>query len=280
MTLKGKPLVISASRRTDLPGYHASECACLIRKKVKNLRIRYLYGVVFWSRYLKPFLKGGPLFNLVNREIENPFIHLTVTGQGATSLEPNAPSTQAVKDDIKDLVKTFKMEPWRIRWRFDPLLKGYTTIDDFVKIGTWMSDLGITTCTFSFPSYFSLKGDLTSQFEAHAIPKWTSAEKEVFLEELIEKADEMSIELFSCCQPENTRHGYVKESACIDKGLLERGHPERLPLLLDKDPSQRRRCNCIKSDDIGDYQRHLCKGGCVYCYSKAGGPGAACAPRA
>jgi hypothetical protein len=90
----GRPLILSASRRTDLPGYHARSAAERIRKRIDGLRTRRLAGVVFWTKHFKEFLPRGNLNDLVQYELENPVVNLTVTGLGSTALEPGAPPTE------------------------------------------------------------------------------------------------------------------------------------------------------------------------------------------
>jgi hypothetical protein len=270
---RGRPLILSASRRTDLPGFHPDACAERIRQRVQRLRTRYLYGVVFWTRHTRPFLPGGPLNRLITSEIENPVVNLTITGLGAGPLEPGGPSTEAVLSDLPGLVEAFHGQPWRIRWRFDPLLMGHSKSADFKRIAEKMASLAINTCTFSFPAYRGLKGDLTPQFDRAAIPRWNETAKADFLAELMEIATERGISLLSCSQPENLRFGAaIKHAQCIPKDVLEQGHPQSIPLDLQGDRSQRTHCRCVESEDIGDYELDRCLGGCVYCYSKAGGP--------
>ncbi len=270
---KSRPLILSASRRCDLPGFYAAECKARILAKIARLRTRFLYGVVFWTRHARPFLKGGDLHDLVYRQLDNPIVNLTITGLGASPLEPGVPSTDDMIRALPDLVDAFHGDPQRIRWRFDPLLKGYSSLETFERIARTMSALGVPTCTFSFPAYFSLKGDLTPFFEKASIPRWEPHEKAIFLKRLVEIAEPLRIRLLSCTQPENTLlHPYIEQAQCIPREVLEQGHPEQLPLDLEKDVSQRKKCLCIQSDDIGDYETDRCGGGCVYCYSKAGGP--------
>ncbi len=269
----GRPLILSASRRTDLPGFHAESCAARIRKRIRGLRTRRLVGVVFWTRHLKPFLPGGLLHDLVALKLANPIINLTITGLGGTDLEPGAPSTDGAIEALPGLVEAFHGEPWRIRWRFDPLLKGRSSIGSFTRIATSMSELGVPTCTFSFPAYSSLKGDLTPQFEQAGIPKWQKTEQMAFLNAMVQISKDLGLSLLSCAQPENMAlNPFVRPAQCIPKGLLEWGEPQGQSLQLVKDRSQRTHCTCIESEDIGDYERDRCLGGCVYCYSKAGGP--------
>ncbi|MCP4674804.1 MAG: DUF1848 domain-containing protein [Deltaproteobacteria bacterium] len=271
--MKSRRLILSASRRTDLPGFHGATCAERIRGRIKRMRTRRLAGVVFWTRHPKAFLAGGSLHDLVATELENPIVNLTVTGLGSTALEPGTPSTKEVLRDLPKLVAAFHGEPWRIRWRFDPLLKAYSSPSAFTHIAHAMASLGILTCTFSFPAYRSLKGDLTPQFERARIPRWRRSEKISFLKAIARTADDLGIELLSCSEPENVElSSSVKTAQCIPVDVLERGDPNKEPLALCKDRSQRTHCRCVESEDIGDYERDRCKGGCVYCYSKAGGP--------
>jgi hypothetical protein len=270
---QGRPLILSASRRTDLPGYYASSAAERIRKRIEGLRTRRLAGVVFWTKHFREFLPGGRLNELVQKELANPMVNFTVTGLGKTAIEPGAPSTDEVLEDLPRLVDAFHGEPWRIRWRFDPILKRFTSLNMFERIAKEMSKNGVMTCTFSFPAYFSLRGDLTAQFERAGIPKWLESEKIEFLKEMVRIAGDLGVELLSCAQPGNAKFfDAIKEAQCIPADLLERGDPSGERLNLSKDRSQRSHCNCIESEDIGDYDKDRCFGGCAYCYSKAGGP--------
>jgi hypothetical protein len=269
----GRPLILSASRRTDLPGFHAAACAARIRGRIARLRTRELYGVVFWTKHVEPFLAGGPLHRLVRDELANPLVNLTITGLGGGPLEPGSPPTGDVLAALPALVAAFHGEAWRIRWRFDPLLRGHSSLDTFGRIAKVVAGLGIESCTFSFPAYRSLKGDLSPQFEAAGIPRWRPEAQRRFVGALAVEARARGLGLLSCAQPANLAlHPYVEAAQCIPADLLERGHPDHRPLERARDFSQRTHCNCVPSDDIGDYERDRCGGGCVYCYSKAGGP--------
>ncbi|MDJ0763032.1 MAG: DUF1848 family protein [Myxococcota bacterium] len=274
-TKTGRPLILSASRRTDLPGYYPVSCAQRIRTRIARLRTRPLVGVVFWTRHIAPFLPGGPLHQLVAQELKNPVINLTVTGLGSTPIEPGAPPTQDILRDLPGLIEAFHKEPWRIRWRFDPLLKTHTSLKGFQRIARVMSREKIPTCTFSFPAYTSLKGDLTPQFVRAGIPMWAREERFAFLKRMAQIAGALNLTLLSCAQPENTGLSpLIQPAQCIPTDVLERGLPGNGCTTLPKDRSQRTHCRCVESEDIGNYETDKCNGGCVYCYSKAGGPGA------
>jgi hypothetical protein len=253
MTGTGHPLILSASRRTDLPGFHPSSCAERIRNRISRLRTRKLVGVVYWTRHIRPFLPGGPLHRLTAIELENPIVNFTVTGLGGTEIEPGVPPMQQVLDELPGLVEAFHSEPWRIRWRFDPLLFEWSSVETFETIGRSMAASGISTCTFSFPAYGSLKGNLTPQFENAGIARWPRSEKAGFLGQMVRVAGELGIQLLSCCQPENlelTRG--VKPAQCIPAEALQRGLSTVDFAQMSVDRSQRKHCRCIPSEDIGD----------------------------
>lgn len=266
-----KPFIISASRRTDLPGFYPSQCAELIAARIRRLRTRFLYGVMFWTKQPLPFLTNPNLFNMVT-ELANPMVQLTVTGLGSTALEPGIPSPETVIAALPRLVTLFKNDPRRIRWRFDPILKNWNGLDQFNRLAAPMSQLGVRECTISFPTYFSLKGNLKSQFTQAGIPSWHPEEQQQFLMELVRAAENFGITLRSCAQPLISRlNPRILPAACVDAALFESLHPQKLPLELPPDPSQRKHCHCAKSEDIGNYTEHRCGGGCAYCYSRAGG---------
>jgi hypothetical protein len=265
----GSPLVLSASRRTDLPGFHAETCAARIRGRVARLRTRPLFGVVFWTRHLAPFLPGGALHGLVRRELANPIVNLTITGLGGSRLEPATPRLDAALAALPALVDAFHAEPWRVRWRFDPILADHSRLDDFARIAAAMAALGVPTCTFSFPAYRSLRGDLTPQFEAAGIRRWREEEKPGFVRAMAEIARPLGVALLSCAQPENLALcPYVAAAQCVPADVLSRGHPDGAACGLGRDRSQRTHCLCVESEEIGRYD-DLCRGGCAYCYSKA-----------
>jgi hypothetical protein len=220
----------------------------------------------------KGLLQPGPLHELVRTQIENPLIHLTITGLGGTRFEPRVPTTNEVLRQLDPLIMLLRGEPERILWRFDPILKEAMDIKSFTTLSRIMGGHGIKICVFSFPSLMSLKGSLDEQYQSHGLSRWSRTEKRDFANRMAEIAARVGLTLWACNQPQllEDTHGAILPASCISAELAQRLHPRQLPLVLPKDPTQRRHCNCVKSDDIGHYQ-DLCQSGCVYCYSSAGG---------
>ena len=260
--------IISASRRTDLPGFHADVCA----ERLRRLR-KPVHSVFFWTRHPRGLVGPGLLADFVRHVIENPFVHLTVTGLGGSALEPRAPTTREVLDLLDPLIERLRSQPRRLLWRFDPLLRGVSSLATFGELCRELGGRGVERCIISYPSSLSLKGPLEAQYRRHGLSGWTRAQKRDFALRLAEVAARHDLKLFACNQPGVVADcgGAVRAASCISAGLAAELHPRGLPLSLGKDPAQRRNCNCAASHDIGRYDDR-CGSGCVYCYSRAGGP--------
>jgi hypothetical protein len=264
-------LILSASRRTDLPGFYPEWTAA----KIRRVR-RPIHSVFFWTKHPQAFTRPGPLRDLVGRDLANSFILLTVTGLGGTRIEPRVPAWKDAVRAAAEAVALLGGQGRRIRWRFDPLLPGVGAAGLFSSIAPRIRDLGITDCILSLPASMSLKGELQAQYREQGIGLWDGDEAHRLVEALVEEAGRLSLELFSCATPrlERWTGGVIKPAACISSELASAMHPEGLGVAHVKDPAQRKRCTCTRSEDIGSYTLTPCRSGCLYCYSKAGGPNA------
>ena len=265
MTANSPNRIISASRRTDLPGYHADECAARLRRLRKPV-----HSVFFWTRYPRRLVEPGPLGDLVRWGIENPFVHLTLTGLGGSRFEPNVPPTADVVVQLDPLIEALGAEPRRVLWRFDPVLVEVMTPESFEALAQELGSRGVRTCVISFPALMSLKGSLAPAYERAGLARHDRQTRRDLALGLAEVAARHGQQLQACCQPKLIQDcgGAVTPACCISASLAEELHPRRLSLDLSRDPSQRRNCRCVVSDDIGKYTDH-CGSGCVYCYSSA-----------
>lgn len=269
-----KRVILSASRRTDLPGWYPDRLAQRLGRVLDRRGRDGIFGVVFWTRFPGALLEA-PLRPLIERELRSVAVNLTLTGLGGSRLEPAGPPPGDVLPVLPELIELFG-GPERVRWRFDPLVYSASTVETFAQLAEAFAALGVPTCTFAFPSARSLRGDLLARYAALDVPVWPDEEaRRAFVRELASVAKPLGIRLLSCSQPEVLGyHPAVKQAQCIPLDVLAAAYPAGTPGPAGKDASQRRHCACPPSEELGDYRTDACRTGCLYCYSTLGGPDA------
>ena len=274
-----RPVILSASRRTDLPGWFPEVLAARLGEHLETKGDTGIYGTVFWTRF--PIaLMADPLRGLIEGALRSVAVNLTVTGLGGSRLEPLAPQTDEVLAVLPDLIALLG-DPARIRWRFDPLIPRADGLRDFARLAERMAALGVPTCTFAFPSPRSLRGNLVSRYGRLGVPQWPSGgeARQRFVRDMVAIAAPLGVQLLCCSQPGVLAYDpAVQPAQCIPLEVLARAYPEGplggAPVLGGKDKTQRRHCQCPPSTDVGDYRTDVCRTGCLYCYSTLGGPDA------
>ena len=258
-------MIISASRRTDIPSLHTKWFLNRLKEEYvitqnpisKNnfykipLNKNIVDIIVFWSKnpnidFLKEVRDLGYEF----------YLHFTITPYNK-NIEKNIPDKNLLIKNFQIISKLFGKE--KIIWRYDPIILN----DDFDanyhinNFKNFADNLNGYTdeCIFSFVQIYSkIKNN---------IKNINDDDKLLLIENMKEISEKNNIKLKSCSQDfDNIR---VEKSACIDK--------ERIQKILGysikekKDKSQRKLCNCIESIDIGIY--NTCTNGCIYCYANS-----------
>ena len=136
------PVIISASRSTDIPAFYADWFCTRLkrgyctwenpfnRKKMyvsfKNCRV-----VVFWTKNPAPLLAHLHMLDAMNI---NYYFQFTLNDYEEEGLEPNVPSLRARLETFRQLSEM--IGPERVIWRFDPLLMlpGKTTQDLIARV--------------------------------------------------------------------------------------------------------------------------------------------------
>jgi DNA repair photolyase len=262
------PAIVSASRRTDLPGWHADWLA----RRLGRLR-RPPDALFLWTKHPGRLVERSLLRTAV-AALPNVFVHLTITGLGDGPLEPRAPAWKAAAATVPELVRVLGGDGRRVLWRFDPVLPSAASQETFARLADRLARAGVRRCIASFLSSLSLKGSLLPQYARFGLAPSPLAEKIDWAGRLAATAAAAGLELRLCCQPKVVERlaGAVAPAACIDAELATALHPLGVVVAGGRDVSQRRHCRCAPSTDLGDYAAHPCRTGCAYCYSKAGGP--------
>jgi len=124
------PIVISASRRTDIPAFYMEWFMDRIEKgsfdvinpynhhiSVVPATCENVHSIVFWSKNFRPFIENSYGDKLKKRGY-NLFFNFTINSY-LPLLEPNLPSLADRLDQLESLCSRFNSNT--INWRFDPI---------------------------------------------------------------------------------------------------------------------------------------------------------------
>ncbi len=281
-------MIISASRRTDIPRFHSEWMLNRIREGFVDVRnpmfptqvSRYslspdiVDGIVFWTKDPAPMLPKLDAFSSYSY-----YFQFSLTSYG-----------QDIESGLRDkrgLIKTFKdlatkIGPERVMWRFDPILlshkysseyqlHAFTTIADELK--------GFTKkVTISFIDEYSFNG--RSIYESVETGGITIEQQNFLAERMACVAHKNDMEIDTCAEAIDLKRYGIQHARCVDSRVFERIGSCKLSRLktryeeLAKDKAQRKECCCIESIDIG--WPNTCANGCKYCYATTNSEQLAC----
>ena len=280
-------IVLSASRRTDIPAFYLSwflrgiDQGCFDVVNPYNQKIRRVpadpesvHTIIFWSNDFGRFLAEHAGEYLLSKGY-HLFFNYTLNSE-LPLLEPHVPPLDTRLQQLDELSRRFG--PQTMFWRFDPVcffrLHGapiQTNLSDFSRIAKRAGDAGVRRCITSFMDHYSkitrrLAGRPGLEF-LDPLP-YRKVETLLWMRSILLP---MEMTLHTCCEKDIAerlpRESDIQENACVPNSLLKElygGH-----ISLRHDPGQRRRmgCRCQVSVDIGSYRDHCCAHGCLYCYA-------------
>ena len=264
-------MIISVSRRTDIPSYYAEWFFNRIKEGyvyVRNpMNIRQIGkiclspsvvdGMVIWTKNPIPMMR-----RLDELEKYTYYFQFTLTSYGR-DIEANLPSKN------QDLIPAFRslsrqIGKERVVWRYDPIFFNDIYTMDYHKkyFRVMASKLGAYTekCTVSF---LDLYKNTLRNIRPFAVRAPVKEEQLELMDVFVKTANEYGFDLDTCAEEIDLSSLGIKHACCVDKDRLEQiGHYR---LKVKKDAGQRDICGCVSSIDIGTY--NTCKNGCVYCYA-------------
>ena len=264
-------MIISASRRTDVPSNYADwffnrvrEGFALVRSPMAFHKVRRVDltpaavdGMVFWTKNPAPMLPR--LDELKNYTY---YFQFTLTPYGA-DVEPNLPSKDALIETFKRL--SGKIGPDRVIWRYDPILINakYTADFHITAFERMAWELrGFTTKTvisFIDAGYRGVKGNA----DKLALSDITDEVKARLAADLVPIARGFGISVDACAEKTDLSRYGVGRARCVDGQLFSKLLGREIG--VKKDKNQRPACGCAASVDIGMY--NTCPSGCLYCYA-------------
>ncbi len=272
-------MIISASRRTDIPAFYGDwlmnqlrEGFCVVPHPMKpresfrvSLKPEDVDAFVFWTKYPKSLLPHL-------QEIESrgyPFIFLYTLTPYSSPLEKRLPPLENRLQMFKELAGRLGSE--RVIWRYDPIVLSNQTdeafhLDNFTKLASVLH--GYTQrVIISFLDYYGFVIRRLSELEKDDFIIYNrdtvAAQAPSLTAKLakIARANHMVIQ--SCAEELDLTESGVASGSCIDGALLQQLFNKPFP--QKKDPGQRKKCLCTVSRDIGVYD--TCGHQCLYCYA-------------
>ena len=267
-------MIISASRRTDIPAFYSPwllnrfrEGRVLVRNPFNRCQVAEIFlnpsvvdCVVLWTKNPAPLLPYIPDIEAMGYPL---VMQYTISGCDQV-LEPGLPDLSARLASFQQLSQL--LGPKRVLWRFDPIvLTRSLDLEQYLTRFAFIAEAlhGLTRqCTISFVSlYAKCRRNLVGvELIDRAGPV-----KKTFVNNLATIAARYGIGLKACCDSFLVEDCGMERASCIDGRQLGAIWGEHFS--VKKDPGQRPGCGCTLSVDIGAYDS--CPHGCRYCYANS-----------
>ena len=280
-------IVLSASRRTDIPAFYLPWFIKQIQKgffevvNPYNQRVSVVpatpddvHTIVFWSKNFGTFLEDEYGEHLLQQGY-HLFFNFTINSDNSV-LEPNVPPLEVRLDQLGRLCERYGSRA--INWRFDPICYFDTgqdspndNLDDFNAVAEKVAQFGIERCITSFMDHYpKISRRLSSRPKFRFIdpPASTKVQTIIALEK---RLCILNIHLTVCCEkdiigalPPDSK---VTPSSCVPNDFLMELYGGKLSLKRDTGQRVKAGCGCKVSIDIGSYRDQPCFHNCLYCYA-------------
>lgn len=263
-------MIISASRRTDLPACYSDWFLNRVRERyvlVRNpmnphsvsrvdLSPDAVDCIVFWTK------NPTPMLDKLDALKDYPFYFQFTLTPYENDVETNLPPKFRLVEAFHRLAE--RIGPERVIWRYDPIfLNGrysFTFHEEFfARLAEQLK--GCTEkCTISFLDVYPKIKRQLAQLETGEVP---TQQQRALAKRLAEIATQYGLKIDVCSEEGDFSEFGISRARCIDPALISR--LLGFPVKAGKDKNQRPGCGCIASVDIGAYD--TCRNGCRYCYA-------------
>lgn len=276
-------VIISASRRTDIPAFYSQwfmnrirAGCCLTANPYQPSRLERVSllpeeveVIVFWSKNPAPLLPHlAELEQLGYRTYFLFTLHDYPPG-----LEPGVPELHTRLRTFRTLSEA--IGPQRVAWRYDPIILSDRTDAAFHRAAFERLSRALEGATERViisvidiyrKTEYRLKRLESRHGYSFVRRPLLHPELPGLLADMKALAAAAGMSIQSCCEEDVVLQAAgIPRGACIDGRLL--AGLWSLPV-TGKDPYQRAGCGCAKAKDIGVF--HTCLHGCAYCYATAG----------
>ncbi len=274
-------MIISASRRTDLPALYAEWLGarfragfCLVPNPMNARQVARVSlarpdvdAVVFWTRHARP---AFPVLSWLEGRGYPYYFQYTILGY-PRPLETRAPSLDVAVRTFRELAG--RLPRGGVVWRYDPIVLGEAFPatwhrETFGRIASALEGATDTVVVSVIDWYARTRrrlGALNGHGEG-VDPEPAAPGLEALLAELARIAGDHGMRAEACAEPADLSPLGIGPARCVDHVRLARLYGLAVPEAKDK--GQRPLCRCIASRDIGTPD--TCTFGCAYCYATRG----------
>jgi hypothetical protein len=267
-------MIISASRRTDIPAFYSDwfmnrikEGFVLVRNPFNAHQISKISlspdavdCIVFWTKNPANLMNKLTVLDRLNYHY---YFQFTLTPY-EKELETNLP-------DKQDLVSTFiklsnMIGKERLVWRYDPILLTdcldrkyhYKQFQAFAEELTPYAD----RCVISFVHFYSKS---TRNLKGLNVERTDDATRREIAANFMNTCRACGLRLETCAEEIDLTDLGLANGKCIDDRRIARILGREL--VVKKAQGQRKKCGCVSSIDIGAY--NSCAHNCLYCYANS-----------
>lgn len=265
-------MIVSASRRTDIPAFHAAWM--MERLRAGSVLVRNPFNARQVSR-VSLSRQDAELIVFWTKDASNMLAHLDeLDGMGHKymfqyTLTPYGPDVEPGVDKRRAADAFEKLSarigPRRTIWRYDPiLLSGSWTQEKHIKAFEAMCrrlEGAAQRCVISFVDLYASVRRTAGWIQAPTGPQMHDMAREI-----AGIARRYGFLPSACAEAADFSADGLERRGCIDRLDVEAALG--VPVREEKDAGQRTACRCIRSVDIGAYD--TCPHGCVYCYARTG----------
>ncbi len=269
-------MIISASRRTDIPAYYSEWLMNRIRERYCEVRNPFnpkqiskidlspqsVDAIVFWTRNPRPLLKY--LDELDSRGYKYYFQY--TLNNYPRLYEPHRPTFDSAVETFRQLSE--RIGKGKVIWRYDPILfTNELTLDfhiaNFSQIAESLKGFTERVMISILDDYKKTVRRLTKLNVGYLPYEDNSPKIELLLKRIVEISNKFGIEVKTCAESKDYKHLGISHGKCIDDELIRR--ELGVNVQYKKDKGQRKDCLCTVSKDIGAV--NTCLMGCEYCYA-------------
>ncbi len=272
-------MIISASRRTDIPALYARWFINRVRagfcrvpnpfnpRQISDVSLKPddVDAVVFWTRHARPLFRWLPLLDEMGYRY---YFQYTITGYGRP-VEPGAPPLRTAIETFRELAE--RSPRGGVVWRYDPILLGEAFpvrehLERFSFIARQLEKQTARVVISLAHMYRKTERRLGALYpDANALVRNPAADPKApeLLAGLVRVAARHGMAVEACAQEQDWSALKIEPTRCVDDRLLRELFGGEWP--SSKDRGQRPQCRCIPSRDIG--MVNTCTFGCSYCYA-------------